>query len=91
MMAAMQNQGGRLYRYQPDGSRKLITMDAADAEANEARTRLMGYLEEIPHLDTSLPHVAEALEKYENAPHRHRPALPWDSGKKLMRSASKKH
>jgi arylsulfatase A len=82
---------GRLYRYNSDGSRTLIAAGSTNADAIAARVRLMGYLEEIPHLDTSLPHVAEALEKYENAPHRHRPALPWDSGKKLMRSASKSH
>ena len=82
---------GRLYRYQPDGSRTLITMDAEDAAARKARARLMGYLEEIPHLDTSLPHVVDALEKYENAPHRHRPALAWDSGKKLQKSTLTAH
>jgi len=63
---------GRLYRYEVDGTRRQVHESSENRVAVAARAELEGILKTILHLDLSIPHVAAAVEKYGNAPHRHR-------------------
>jgi arylsulfatase A len=69
---------GRLYWYQEGGGRQQMRDNPENRPAVAARADLVGILETIPYLDLTLPHVAAAVEKYGNAPHRHRLVPSYD-------------